>query len=185
MTEFTAVFCVPSLPFFPRLQIPTCAETPAPTMPVNLLTAPPGGQRGMSTCNTWTDSGWVQMWRGECGYCELFPRLCRCLFENLSPVVTCHSWRSRFSSRKICFTPLFCVNSKPKMFYYYYFCFISFAWGFIFVCELFYMCLNTFFICLRLSIALSVSSLCGTVVDLFQQKSLRTFAGYITTTFLN
>lgn len=48
-----------------RCQFPTCDGSPATIMQVNVLTASPGGQRGASTCSTWTVLGWVQMWNSE------------------------------------------------------------------------------------------------------------------------
>lgn len=53
---------VPKPPRF-TLQTPTCAGNPAPTLSTNLLTAPPGGLRGMNTGRTETHSGWVRMLR--------------------------------------------------------------------------------------------------------------------------
>lgn len=45
------------------LQTPTCAGNPAPTLSMNLLTAPPGGLRGMNTGRTGTHSRWVRLLR--------------------------------------------------------------------------------------------------------------------------
>lgn len=103
MTKFTAVFCVPSSPF-PH----ACRFLPARSAQGSL---PPPYQ--------WTGSQRLLVGREErapaaygrtrggcrCGMVNvetgLFPRLCGCLFKNLSPA--CHWWRSRFSENG--FTP--------------------------------------------------------------------------------